>query len=92
MSYNSIVEMARSGSLLGRITAAAAAENIDNPDSWVASRMWKFAGQPGWADKWAFASDNWNVNANSDFGVRTDVISDADILTAVQALNTAQVA
>ncbi|MFC6156142.1 hypothetical protein [Kribbella jiaozuonensis] len=87
MSYSSIRDIATDGSLMGRITAAAASESIDNPESWVASRMWQFAAQPGWGDKWAYAKDNWQVNANPDFGIRTDVISDADILSAVQALN-----
>lgn len=88
MSYTSIQDMAQNGPLRGRIAAAAAAEGIDDPDTWTADRMWKFASQPGWGDKWAYAVDNYQINSNPDFGVRTDVISDGDILTAVQALNT----
>lgn len=88
MSYSSIRDIATDGSLMGRITAAAASEGIENPDSWVAARMWKFAAQPTWGDKWSYASDSWQVNANPDYGIRTDVISDGDILAAVQALNT----
>lgn len=86
MSYSSIRDIATDGSLMGRITAAAASEGLENPDSWAASRMWKFASQPGWGDKWAYAKDNETVNVNPDSGARTDVISDADILTAVQAI------
>lgn len=86
MSYSSIQAIATDGSLMGRITAAAASEGLETPDSWAASRMWKFASQPGWGDKWSYAVDTYQVNANPDTGIRTDVISDADILAAVQAI------
>lgn len=86
MSYTSIRDIATDGSLMSRITAAAAIEGIDNPESWVNSRMWQFAAQPSWGDKWAYAQDTYQVNANPDLGARDDVISDADILAAVQAL------
>jgi hypothetical protein len=89
MSYNSIVEIAQSESLRGRITAAAAAEGIDYPEQWASTAMWKLAASPGWADKWDSANDSYTVNANPDTGARTDVISDGDILSAVQALPTA---
>lgn len=88
MTYSSIRAIATDGSLMGRITAAAAVEGIDNPDSWVAARMWKFAAQPGWGDKWDYANGTYQVNANPDVGARDDVISDTDILAAVQALKT----
>lgn len=89
MSYSSIRAIATDGSLMGRITAAAAMEGIPNPDSWVAQRMWQFAAQPGWGDKWQYAVETYNPDANPDHGARPGVISDADILTAVQALNAA---
>lgn len=90
MSYASIRDLATDGSLMGRITAAAASEGIDNPESWVAQRMWKFAAQPTWGDKWQYAKDTATPNVNPDSGARTDVISDGDILAAVQALNTSE--
>jgi len=86
MSYNSIRDMAQNGPLKGRITAAAAGENIANPDQWVSDRMWDFASQPNWGAQWDYAVDNYQINANPEFGARTDVISDADILAAVQAI------
>ena len=86
MSYSSIQALATDGSLMGRINAAAATQGLENPDSWVAQRMWKFASQPTWGDKWAYAVDNATVNVNPDTGIRTDVISDGDILAAVQAI------
>lgn len=88
MTYSSIRNLATDGTLMGRITACAATEGIETPDSWVAARMWKFASQPGWGDKWQYAVDNATANTNPDIGARDDVISDPDILAAVQALNT----
>lgn len=85
MSYSSIVEMAGSESLRSRVTAAAAAEGVDNPTQWIHSAMWPLAASPGWADQWDYAKATYQVNANPDFGARNDVISDADILAAVQA-------
>ena len=85
MSYRSVVEMAQSQSLRERITAAVAAEGISNPEAWTASNMWAIVSAPGWGDQWAYASDTYQVNANPDYGARTDVISDQDILSAVQA-------
>jgi len=86
MSYSSIVEMANSGSLRGRITACVAQEGIDNPEQWTATNMWKIVSQPGWAEDWDYAQGAYNVNSNPDLGVRTDVIDDAQILSAVQAV------
>ena len=85
MSYSSIVEMANSASLVGRITAAVAKEGIDNPEAWTRSNVWQLCSSPGWDAQWQYAVETYQVNANPDYGARTDVISDADILAAVQA-------
>lgn len=87
MSYTAIAEMAISKSLRSRVAAAAASEGIAEPMTWANDHMWQLVASPGWGDKWSYASDNWQVNVNPDFGARTDVMSDADILAAVQALN-----
>ena len=89
MSYTSIVEMANSSSLIGRLTAAAAGETIASPEQWVRTNLWKIVSSPGWADDWAYAADTATVNTNPDLGIRVDVISDAKILSAVQAVHTA---
>jgi hypothetical protein len=85
VSYSSIEEMAGSESLRGRITAAAAVEGVDNPTQWIYSAIWSIAASPNWATQWDYAKGTYQVNANPDLGARTDVISDADILAAVQA-------
>lgn len=88
MSYTSVVEMANSSSLIGRLTAAAAGEGIAQPDVWTRTNLWKLVSSPGWSDKWQFADDNSTVNVNPDSGIRNDVIGDNDILSAVQAVHT----
>lgn len=88
MSYQSIVEMAGSSSLIYRIAAAAAAEGQSDALGWAQTRIWRLAGSPGWADTWAYAVDTATININPDTGKRSDVITDAMLLSAVQALRT----
>lgn len=88
MSYTSIVEMANSSSLIGRLTAAAAGEGIANPEQWVRTNLWKIVSSPNWSADWAYASDTATVNTNPDLGIRTDVIDDNKILAAIQAVHT----
>jgi hypothetical protein len=85
MTYNSIREMATSPSLLARIAASAAQQGIDNPVVWANDNMWKLAASPAWDDKWDYAKATQTPNVNPDTGARNDVISDGDILSAVQA-------
>jgi hypothetical protein len=86
VTYNAIVAIANSQTLRLRIQAAAAEQNITNPDQWVQARMWQLAASPGWADKWVSALESTTVNSNPDIGQRDDVVTDGDILAAVQAL------
>jgi len=88
MSYSAIVDIANSHTLMQRIVAAAAQEGIDNPEAWVSTNRWKLAATPNWAADWAYAKDTATANVNPDTGARVDVIDDAKILSAVQALNT----
>jgi hypothetical protein len=86
MSYTSIVEMAGSASLMGRITASAAALKVPNPDQWIYQFIWRIAASPGWDAKWDSARSSYNINLNPDTGARTDVISDDDILASINAV------
>lgn len=93
MSYLTVMKVANSHTLQQRIQAAAAQEaaNADvtldgGAVVWVMTNMLTLAATPGWADKWAYAEDTYNVNLNPDTGARNDVISDADIVAAVQPL------
>jgi hypothetical protein len=91
MSYNSVAEMAATPSLINRIAAAAATQGIENPSGWAGMHMWEFAASPGWGDKWDTARANWSINVNPDIGIRTDVITDDDILAAVQEIRQPEV-
>lgn len=86
MSYTDITIMAGNASLLGRVTAAAAEEGINDPGNWAASNIWQIVAQPGWDDAWNYAEGNKTVNVNPDTGARDDVINDGMILAAVQAV------
>ena len=86
MSYQSIVEMAGSQSLQGRIAAAAADEGQADPVSWTQRNIWAIvAADSSWADAWDYAQDNSSLDDNPDTGARPGVINDQMILTVVQA-------
>lgn len=86
MAYNTIIAMAASPSLTARIAAAAAGEGHVDPVRWASDHAWALAAEPGWADAWQYALDEATLNVNPDTGQRDDVISDAMILSAVQAV------
>jgi hypothetical protein len=86
MSYQSIVEMAGSNSLLMRVTAAAAQEGATEPSTFAQIHMWHLASSTDWVQAWDYAKGAATVNNNPDIGARDDVINDAMILAAVQPL------
>jgi hypothetical protein len=85
MSYRSTVKMATSPSLRDRIIACAAQEGEPNPEQWVSDNLWPVVTSPGWDADWAYAEEVYTDQYNPDTGARPDVISDAKILSAVQA-------
>jgi hypothetical protein len=87
MSYQDSVSMSASTSLRGRCVVAAAGEGIDSPEGWVATNWWKLLASPGWADQWGSASESLTIDQNPDLGARSDVITDGNILAAIQATN-----
>ena len=90
MSYNTIVAMAASQSLLNRIAACAAEEGNTQARSWASNNILSLVATagPGLQNAWEGASAD--PNANPDTGKRDDVVTDAMILSAVQALKTSQ--
>lgn len=86
MTYNTIVTIANSESLLSRVAAAAAAEGDPNPGNWAHSHQWVLGAQPGWDTAWESARAAQTVNDNPDLGQRDDVITDGMILSSVQAI------
>lgn len=86
MTYNAMVEMANSGSLRNRVTAAAAESGAGYPPQWASDNIWKVVDAPGWALQWASATDGLDINQNPDLGIRTDVITDDQIRAQVQSM------
>lgn len=83
MSYTTIAQMKDDTALRKRINACAANEGIQEPETWVNVHAWEFATQPGWAAAWDSAVETGIENP----GRMETVISDAQILSAVQAIN-----
>lgn len=90
MSYQSVVEMASSQSLQARISACAAGEGQTDALQWTQANILKICSTGDWDDAWQYAKDVSTINHNPDTGARDDVINDQMILSAVQALRTAQ--
>lgn len=69
-----------------RVAACYSTEpgHTDDPGSWAAMHAWDMAGQPGFGDAYASALENDVPNPGAD----PAVISDAQILSAVQSITT----
>ena len=90
MSYNTIVAMANSQSLLQRVAACAAEQGNSTPQVWAGNNLLSLVATAGAALQTAWDGAATDPNANPDTGKRTDVITDAMILSAVQAKKAAQ--
>jgi len=86
MSLNALSQMRHSGGLVARVTACVAQEGEAQPENWVVSNLWKVTARSDWIQAWAYAEEVKTVNVNPDTGQRDDVITDAMILAAVQAV------
>ena len=90
MIYTSIVQMGQSGSLQQRVAACAAEQANSQPETWAATNLLKMCTDSAWVAAWDYARGSLTINRNPDMGACDDVITDAMILSAVQALKTAQ--
>jgi hypothetical protein len=81
MAYFDIAQMSADLDLTSRVAACAAQENIPDPRGWAADNMLTIAASPGWGDAWASAIAGGNESPGRDAAV----ITDAQILSAVQA-------
>jgi hypothetical protein len=82
-SYADIAAAAQSASLNQRETACAAQQGAPgDPYQWVVAHRYQLASQPGWGAAWASAV----AADNPDPGADPAVITDAQILSAVQAI------
>lgn len=87
MALSDIADMTSSPSLRARIIAASARQDRDM--GWVNLYLTTICATEGWDAAWV-SGKNGGPNVNPDTGMRTDVISDDMITTAVQQLINAQ--
>lgn len=83
MSYSSQAELSKDLDFSARVSAAAAKEvpRPDDPVSWTSAAMPRIAAAPGFAEAYESALVSNNPRPGND----PAVISDAQILAAVQA-------
>jgi hypothetical protein len=85
MAYSDIALLAADNDFIQRTRACASTEGIADPVSWSNDNQWQMAGTPGFGDKYSYA-----IATGVDRpGYDPSVISDGDILSAVQTLNAA---
>lgn len=86
MSYLSQAKLAADQSIILRATACAVSEGVAGPDFWAQTHAWQLSAQAGWAAAYASALES----GIEDPGGVEAVISDAQILSAVQAIIAAE--
>ena len=80
--YLTIAAIAADECARKRFTACAAQQGVSEPERWVLTFRWRLAASPGWAEAWDYA-----VNTGvEEPGCNDAVITDMQILSAVQAL------
>jgi len=85
MSYSDVAALASDNDFILRYRAAVAQEGEADPVEWSNEHQWQMAGIPGFGDKYAYAIATGNPRPGYD----TSVISDPEILSAVQSLRPA---
>jgi len=83
VSYLTVSTIAANQSMRSRVAACAAAEGEPAPENWAYSNALRWASQPGWDAAWASAEA---ANPGDDHGANEAVITDPQILAAVQLL------
>ena len=87
MAYYDIAQLGRDTQFLDRVAACYAVESAGKDDAvdpplWATQRSWVVAAQPGFGDAYAYALANGNEAPGKDAAV----ITDAQLLAAVQSL------
>ena len=87
MAYSDVALLATDRDFAVRVTAAYATETLAvtepiNPETWARDHSWEVAAQPGFGDAYASALAGSVPRPGND----PAVISDAQILSAVQAI------
>lgn len=89
MSYLDQAAIADNVSMTKRVAQCAAQQQIANPDDWTNVHRRNWAASPGWDEAWASALASHEDNPTYDPGADESVITDAMILSEVQALSAA---
>lgn len=84
MAYSDVALLNSDNDFIMRTRACVSQEGEEDPVGWQTNHSWQMAGTPGLGDKYAYAI----ANGVERPGNNTAVISDGDILSAVQALRT----
>lgn len=87
MAYHDIANLSQDTAFVRRVSACYAVETLgsptaEEPNGWAYAHSWAMAAQPGFGDAYAYAVANGNPSPGSD----PAVITDAQILSAVQSL------
>ncbi len=82
MAYYDIALLSADNDFLDRCTACASTEGEPDPRNWTIDHQWQLAATPGFGDKYSYALATGIENP----GRQESVISDGDILSAVQAI------
>jgi hypothetical protein len=82
MAYYDVSLLSADNDFLQRCSACGATEGMTDPWTWTVSHQWELAATPSFGDKYAYAIAMGIQNPGRD----QSVISDAEILSAVQAL------
>lgn len=82
MAYYDIAQLSNDGDFLQRCIACAVVEKIADAEQWVAVKRWNLAAAPGFGDAYTYAI----LTGVENPGRAQEVISDNQILAAVQAL------
>jgi len=82
MAYSDIAMLSADNDFIYRTTACVSTQGETDPTSWTIEHQWQMAGMPGFGDKYASAIANGIERPGND----QSVISDPDILSAVQSL------
>jgi hypothetical protein len=84
MAYSDVALLSADGDFIARTRAAVAQEGEADPVQWSNDHQWQMAGIPGFGDSYAYALATGVVRPGNDEAV----ISDMQILSAVQSLRT----
>ena len=84
MAYSDVALLSADNDFILRTRAAVAQEGEADPVQWSLDHQWQMAGIPGFGDKYSYAILNGVPRPGND----QSVISDSDILSAVQSLRT----